>query len=101
MSVQTAGASAPSSGAELTVFCVEDMQTFRAQVFAAKRALAAGGGAPAGAAKYVPDGATENPAAGLLGGGGGGDAGRALAVLERIERVLGDAVAEARAARKV
>jgi hypothetical protein len=100
--VQTAGRGTPE--AELTVFCVENIQEFRAAVLQAKRTLAAA--APAGApAAAGADKVLANPAY-LAGSGGGGGAAPAAAdqamvvrVLERIEAALSEGVAEARAAR--
>lgn len=78
MHVQTSGGSGSSEasgGAELVVFCLEDMEGFRAKVLAAKRSLIS----PAGAS-----GASKVESASAMGDE------RVVAVLERMERALND-----------
>ncbi len=82
--VQTAGAAGPDNRAELSVYCLEDVNEFRDAVLKAKRELTAGsssGGGAAGAGK------------GGEGLPGSGDASVIVRVLERIEKAIHDASA--------
>jgi hypothetical protein len=94
MAVQTAGLSGVAD-AELSIACIEDMNNFRAAIFAAKRALGSGGGvavptmmiAPtiAGGDKYQHNSIVSDTAPLIA-------AAKSLAVLERIEQLIITAV---------
>ena len=93
--VQTAGRGTPE--AELSVFCVENIEEFRAAVLQAKRGLAAAAPASAGADKVAV-----NPAFGAgaaAAAAPAADQAMVVRVLERIEAALNEGVLEMRAAR--